>query len=176
MSAGKKCQDVTYLVMRIMISADMEGATGVTWNDDVQPGTEQWQRFRVMFTGDVKRLYDTARSLQGNRRLDLVFTSMVPWVAEKPWEFAFDPGRNTFLATEEIHFVRNVLTQVPGDPCIAAPGPLRILVVSAQPPGTVELSIDQETQMIQRDFSTLVNAGLAQVDVLPRATISDLLL
>ncbi|GAB3572312.1 M55 family metallopeptidase [Amycolatopsis endophytica] len=39
--------------MRIMVSADMEGATGVTWTDDVVPGTEQWQRFRRLFTGDV---------------------------------------------------------------------------------------------------------------------------
>ncbi|WP_199444127.1 M55 family metallopeptidase [Umezawaea beigongshangensis] len=39
--------------MRIMISADMEGATGVTWTADVLPGTEQWQRFRALFTGDV---------------------------------------------------------------------------------------------------------------------------
>ncbi|WP_370950121.1 M55 family metallopeptidase [Amycolatopsis sp. cg5] len=39
--------------MRILLSADMEGATGVTWTDDVIPGTEQWQRFRRMFTGDV---------------------------------------------------------------------------------------------------------------------------
>ncbi|MFD9896362.1 M55 family metallopeptidase [Amycolatopsis sp. NPDC059027] len=39
--------------MRIMISADMEGATGVTWTDDVIPGTPQWQRFRKLFTGDV---------------------------------------------------------------------------------------------------------------------------
>jgi D-amino peptidase len=39
--------------MRILISADMEGATGVTWSGDVEPGTEQWQRFRRMFTGDV---------------------------------------------------------------------------------------------------------------------------
>jgi D-amino peptidase len=39
--------------MRIMISADMEGATGVTWTADVVPGTEQWQRFRRLFTGDV---------------------------------------------------------------------------------------------------------------------------
>jgi D-amino peptidase len=31
----------------------MEGATGVTWTEDVAPGTEQWQRFRRMFTGDV---------------------------------------------------------------------------------------------------------------------------
>jgi D-amino peptidase len=40
-------------LVRIMISADMEGATGVTWNDDVAPGTEPWQRFRRLFTGDV---------------------------------------------------------------------------------------------------------------------------
>jgi D-amino peptidase len=39
--------------MRILVSADMEGATGVTWGADVVPGTEQWQRFRRLFTGDV---------------------------------------------------------------------------------------------------------------------------
>ncbi|WP_216216954.1 M55 family metallopeptidase [Amycolatopsis aidingensis] len=39
--------------MRILISADMEGATGVTWTDDVVPGTEPWSRFRTLFTGDV---------------------------------------------------------------------------------------------------------------------------
>ncbi|ANZ40720.1 peptide ABC transporter substrate-binding protein [Lentzea guizhouensis] len=36
-----------------MISADMEGATGVTWTGDVVVGTEAWQRFRRLFTGDV---------------------------------------------------------------------------------------------------------------------------
>jgi D-amino peptidase len=36
-----------------MISADMEGATGVTYTQDVIPGSEQWQRFRRLFTGDV---------------------------------------------------------------------------------------------------------------------------
>lgn len=48
--------------MKIVISADMEGATGVTWPADVKPGTEQWQRFRVMLTSDVNAavagLYD----------------------------------------------------------------------------------------------------------------------
>jgi D-amino peptidase len=39
--------------MRILISADMEGATGVTWTDDVVPGSPQWDRFRRLFTGDV---------------------------------------------------------------------------------------------------------------------------
>ena len=39
--------------MKILISADMEGATGVTWPADVLPGTPQWERCRPMFTSDV---------------------------------------------------------------------------------------------------------------------------
>jgi D-amino peptidase len=39
--------------MKILISADMEGATGVTWPGDVLPGSEQWQRCRRLFTSDV---------------------------------------------------------------------------------------------------------------------------
>ncbi|MEU0899254.1 M55 family metallopeptidase [Streptomyces massasporeus] len=39
--------------MRILISADMEGATGVTWPDDVVPGASQWERCRSLFTSDV---------------------------------------------------------------------------------------------------------------------------
>jgi D-amino peptidase len=31
----------------------MEGATGVTWPDDVMPGASQWERCRSLFTSDV---------------------------------------------------------------------------------------------------------------------------
>lgn len=44
--------------MRVLISADMEGATGVTWPADVEPGTEQWQRCRRMLTSDVNAAID----------------------------------------------------------------------------------------------------------------------
>jgi hypothetical protein len=128
--------------------------------------------FDTLFQGEVKRLYDTARSIQKGHKLDLVFTSMIPWVAEKPWEFSFDPARQSFLATEEIHFVRNVMTSVPGDQIEPKPGPLRILVVSAQPVGYGQLSIEEETEVIRRGFVSLVNGGLAQIEILPRATIS----
>lgn len=40
-------------MVKILISADMEGATGVTWPADVLPGTPQWERCRVLFTSDV---------------------------------------------------------------------------------------------------------------------------
>lgn len=39
--------------MRLLISADMEGATGVTWPADCEPGAPEWQRCRPMFTSDV---------------------------------------------------------------------------------------------------------------------------
>lgn len=39
--------------VRILVSADMEGATGVTWTADVAIGTPEWQRLRPVFTGDV---------------------------------------------------------------------------------------------------------------------------
>lgn len=39
--------------MRILISADMEGATGVTCPEDVLPGGPGWERMRPLFTGDV---------------------------------------------------------------------------------------------------------------------------
>jgi D-amino peptidase len=39
--------------MKILISADMEGATGVTWPADCEPGAPEWQRCRPMFTSDV---------------------------------------------------------------------------------------------------------------------------
>ncbi|WP_326595664.1 M55 family metallopeptidase [Streptomyces sp. NBC_01803] len=38
---------------KILISADMEGATGVTWPADCLPGRPEWQRCRPMFTSDV---------------------------------------------------------------------------------------------------------------------------
>jgi D-amino peptidase len=44
--------------MRVLISADMEGATGVTCPDDVRPGTPQFERFRKLFTGDVVAMCD----------------------------------------------------------------------------------------------------------------------
>jgi D-amino peptidase len=39
--------------MRVLISADMEGVTGVTFPDDVEPGTQRWAYHRRFFTGDV---------------------------------------------------------------------------------------------------------------------------
>ncbi len=126
--------------------------------------------FETLINGDTLRLYDEARARQQNRKLDIVLTSMIPWVAEKPWEFAFDAKRQSFLATEDVNLVRNVITAVPAYVTASASGPLRILVVAAQPVGFGSLSIDEETEVIRRGFEPLMDVGLVTVDVLARAT------
>ena len=44
--------------MRVLISADMEGVTGVTCPDDVKPGSARWEYFRAFLTGDVNAAVD----------------------------------------------------------------------------------------------------------------------
>lgn len=127
------------------------------------------QLFDTLFQGDVRRLYDEARTLE-RRRLEVVFTSMIPWIGEKPWEFAYDRSRGSFLATEETYFTRNVLTGLPADRVVRGSGPIRILVASAQPVGYGRLSIAEEEAVIRRGFQPLIDEGLVQIEPLPRAT------
>ena len=46
--------------MRVFISADMEGVTGVTHPQDVIPGLSQYERFRRFLTADVNAAIDGA--------------------------------------------------------------------------------------------------------------------
>jgi hypothetical protein len=107
-------------------------------------------------------------------QLNVIFTSMVPWITDKPWKFAFDTNRKTFLATEELHFVRNSLTSVPAQKLVPKAGPPRILVTAAQPVGTVKLSEEQEVAVIRRGFEPLVDVKLIEIEVLRSATPSRL--
>ncbi len=126
--------------------------------------------FDALFPGDVRRLYDTARALQGGRPLNLVFTSMLDWVADKPWELAFDPSRREFLSTSSVNFVRNAFTAVPADVTRRGRGRLRILAAVAQPQGALPLSGRLETADLRKAFAELVRKGRAVVEVLAPAT------
>jgi hypothetical protein len=130
--------------------------------------------FEVLLPGDVRRLYDTARALQKGRPLDVVFTSMIDWVADKPWELAFDPSRREFLATSSVNVVRNAFTAVPADALPRGRGRLRILAVVSQPRGTPPLDTGTETTDLRAAFRPLARAGKAEVEVLARATAEGL--
>ena len=48
--------------MRVYISADMEGVTGVTHSQDVIPGRSRYERFRGLLTADVNAAIEGAAS------------------------------------------------------------------------------------------------------------------
>ena len=139
------------------------------------PGEHELQQFGValfkaLFPGQVRRLYDAARSEQTSQRLNLIFTSDINWIADQAWEFVYDPDRRTFLALEEVNFTRNVLTAIPAERIPARGGPMRILVVVAQPLGLAKLSVEEEADVIRSGFRRLLDANLAEVQLLLDAT------
>lgn len=172
--AGRLWYDIINMQTRIRDYVEGTGDAEIPQGADLIELGEKL--FQVLFPGDVRRLYDSARALQGGRRLNVVFTSMtsmksmIDWIADKPWEFAYDPSRKNFLAIEDINFIRNVLTAIPADRIEPRPGPLRILVVVAQPLGTAHLSVEEETNVIRGGFHRLIESGMAEVDVLLDAT------
>ena len=125
--------------------------------------------FETLLPGQVRRLYDAARTFQPGGRLNLVFTSMISWLADLPWEFAYDTERKNFLATSEVNFTRNVSTTIPAT-LLPESRKLRILVVVAQPLGLAHLSVDEEVQVIKSGFKRLIDHDLAEVEVLLDAT------
>lgn len=130
--------------------------------------------FETLFQGEVRRLYDEARARQVGRKLNFVFTSMVSWIAEKPWEFAYDPSRRSFLAVEDVYFLRNVLTPIPTEIIAPQTGPLRILIAYAQPRGYDPLSVEQEVATIRDGLKPLTEDGIVEVDELPHANPDNL--
>jgi hypothetical protein len=126
--------------------------------------------FDALFTGEIRRLYDMARSGQRGRVLNVVLTSAIPWLAAKPWELAYDTSRHRYLALEEVHFVRNVLTAVPAEELPALRRQLRMLVVSAQPLDAAALSLHEEEEQIRYRFRSLTESGRMEVDALVHAT------
>lgn len=156
------------------IKSYVDGKVSVTLPSEAALARWGATMFETLFPGKVRRLYDDARSRQRDGRLQVVFTSMIPWIADKPWEFAYDPSRRTYLATEDIHLVRNVLTAVPAESIPPHTGALRILVACAQPIGLGRLSVEEEAAVIQRSFQSLIETGKVSVQILPSATPQEL--
>ncbi len=130
--------------------------------------------FETLLPGDLRRLYDAARSRRKRGALDVVFTSMLDWVADKPWELAFDPSRREFLAASSVNFVRNAHTAVPAVSRARRRGRLRVLVVVSRPRGREPLDARAETSGLRKAFRSLVDTGKAEIETLTRPTAAAL--
>jgi hypothetical protein len=124
--------------------------------------------FETLFPGEVRRLWDAARGA-ARGPLELTFTSALDWIADKPWELAWDPSRRRFLSDDAV-LVRNVFGAIPPEAPPPRRGPLRVLVAVAQPADATPVSARQETSAVRAAFAPLVKSGHAVLDVLPAAT------
>lgn len=126
--------------------------------------------FEALFPGDVRRLWDAACARSPRGPVHLVFTSALDWIADKPWELAWDPSRKAFLSHGVATLVRNVFSSVPADPPRPRRGPLRILFAAARPGGTLPVAAKTEEESLRAAFQDLLSKGAATLDVLTSAT------
>lgn len=175
-TSGKEAGQRWFRIIRMheRMKEYVDGRSGVRMPTDDELISYGEDLFNALLPLDVRRLYDVARSKERSGHLNVIFTSMVPWIADKPWEFAFDPQRKTYLATEDLHFIRNAITAIPADRLQARDRRLRILVAAAQPFGTPEISAADEEELIRRSFQPLIEARLVEIRILSGATPNSL--
>lgn len=105
-------------------------------------------------------------------RLRLVFES--PERAALPWEFLYDVDTKTFLGNN-IQTALSRYINVPLPPNeIRVSLPLKILLVIASPTDLVKLDTDGEEKLICDALSKQIEGGTIKLDVLHKATISNI--
>ncbi len=120
--------------------------------------------FETLFPGAVRRLWDEARTA-AKGALEVVFTPGLDWIADKPWELAWDSSRRRFLADDAV-LVRGVFGAPPSTAPPPGRGPLHVLVALAEPHDTAPVAARQEASAIRAALQPLVKAGLVRLEVL----------
>ena len=128
--------------------------------------------FETLFPGAVKRLWDEARAA-AKGALEVVFTPDLDWIADKPWELAWDASRRRFLADDAV-LVRGVFGAPPSPAPPPGRGPLHVLVALAEPRDTAPVAARQESAAIRAALGPLVKAGLVRLEVLASTSPSGL--
>ncbi|HEX5855800.1 MAG TPA: CHAT domain-containing protein, partial [Thermoanaerobaculia bacterium] len=165
-AAGERMRRIIALHERVLAALDGGGR-------DPLPAAKELRDygavlFETLFPGAVRRLWDEARTA-AKGALELVFTPGLDWIADKPWELAWDASRNRFLADDAV-LVRGVFGAPPS--VASAPGrsPLYILVALAGPRDAAPVGARQEAAAIRAALAPLVRAGHARLSILASTT------
>jgi hypothetical protein len=131
--------------------------------------------FQALFSPPVRFLYDQARFRERSRKLNVHFCSLIPWIADLPWELAFDQTCHEYLSLTDVRFVRGSWTPLASDRIETRAGAaLKILLVAAQPGDAVRLDLSTEVEKIKTSLKDLVSSGKVSIEVLMDASIDDL--
>jgi CHAT domain len=126
--------------------------------------------FRALFVGDLKKVYDAARSSKTQLRFRLIADA--PLLMRIPWELLYNPDAEEFLAVAG-PLVRGVSLTEPANPLEITP-PLRMLVIDALPKGVQRLASQAEASGIRAALADLIRSGQVEVETLSHATLARL--
>lgn len=123
--------------------------------------------FEALFPASIRRLLDVARTSgkPTDGRLVTTLTSMTPWIADFPWEFARDPDRDAYYAMDDSHLLRCVMTSNPIERLAPSRTKLRVLLTMAEPS---MLPLPMASVEKEKIIATLSSAELSPIlDVVP---------
>ena len=165
-AAGERMRRIIALHERVLAALDGDGRHPLPAAKELRDYGAVL--FETLFPGAVRRLWDEARA-GAKGALEVVFTPGLDWIADKPWELAYDASRRRFLADDAV-LVRGVF----GAPPFVAPtpgrGPLHVLVALAEPRDAAPVTARQEAAAIRTALAPLVKSGHARLEILTSTT------
>ena len=121
--------------------------------------------FETLFAGEIRNLYDVSREQVRNQEKGLRIKLRVndPALAAIPWEYLFDPRHERYIAlSNRTPIVRYLEMPHPPRP-LAAPTPLRILGMIANPVDLDPLDIEREKMRMERAVEQLRLQGFVEL-------------
>lgn len=132
--------------------------------------------FNALIQGEIRNLYEVSRerAQQQSKGLRLKLRILAPELAVLPWEFLFDPRRERYVAlSNRTPIVRYIELPQPVRP-LAAPAPLRILGMVANPQDLDPLDVAHEKERVEMAVAELQAQGLVELVWLEGDTWRDL--
>ncbi|HKV12678.1 MAG TPA: SUMF1/EgtB/PvdO family nonheme iron enzyme [Thermoanaerobaculia bacterium] len=132
--------------------------------------------FKAVFSGDVHNVWRLSlqQAKQKGQGLRLRLFIRDPEASGWPWEYLFDPQRRFFLAlSAETPILRYQELPIPVLPLGVEP-PLRILAVTAEPPGYEKLKVEEEWTDLKKALKNLDEKGTVCLSRLEHATLERL--
>ncbi len=118
--------------------------------------------------GPVRDLYQHSLGMTEAReaKLRLRLRISPPQLAALPWEFAYDEGRDDFMALNPHTALTRFHSQPVPHRSIASYAPVPILILISNPPGTFPLETTREVRNLIKALSRLLDRDRVRIDVL----------
>src|SRR5215207_212229 len=132
--------------------------------------------FQALLCGEVRTHYDLSlrEAQRQNKGLRLKLRIQPPELTVLPWEFLYDPGRNTYLSLScKTPLVRYIELREPVEQLPVTP-PLRILGMVASPLDLAPLDVEQEKRRVEEAIKEPQAQGRVELTWLEGQTPRDL--